>query len=103
MIIVVVIWNHFILEQQMFKDHEPLKAWTLIDWEEEEKFHQTFTNTIQAMQDEEMAELRNLPIDFNTNWLGLPSITLVPSYVPLFVPISKQPSIFLPFNVQSIE
>jgi hypothetical protein len=55
------------------------------------------------MQDEEMIELRNLPIDFNTNWLGLPSINLVTSFVLSFVPISKQPSVFLPSNVQSIE
>jgi hypothetical protein len=46
MIIVVVIWNHFIPEKQMFKDHEPLKAWTLVDWDEEKKNCQTFTNAI---------------------------------------------------------
>jgi hypothetical protein len=55
------------------------------------------------MQDEEMLELRNSPTYFNTNWLGLPSITLVPSFVLSFVPISKQPLVFLPSIVQSIE
>jgi hypothetical protein len=75
----------------------------LVDWDEEEKFCQTFTNTIQAMQNEEMIELRNSPIDFNTNWLGLPSITLVPSFVLSFIPISKQPSVFFPSTVQYIE
>ncbi len=43
------------------------------------------------MQDEEMIALKNLLTNFNINRLGLPSITLVPSFVPSFVPISKQP------------
>ncbi len=75
----------------------------MVDWDEEEKFRQTFTDIIQAMRDEEMIELRNSPTNFNINWLRLPSITLVPSFVWSFVPISKQPLVFLLSTVQSIK
>jgi hypothetical protein len=75
----------------------------LVDWDDKEKFRQTFTDIIQAMQDEEMIELKNSPTYFNINWLGLHPITLVPSFVLLFVPILKQPSVFFLSTIQFIE
>jgi hypothetical protein len=40
----------------VFKEHKSLKVQQPIDWDEEELFHWTFTNTIQMMQNEEMIE-----------------------------------------------
>jgi hypothetical protein len=49
----VVTWNHVIPKEHVFEGRGPLKAWTLIGWDEE-FFCQTFIDIIQAMHDEEM-------------------------------------------------
>ncbi len=103
MVAAVVTRSHFVLKVQMFKDRQPLKTRTSIDCDEKEKLRQRLTNIMQAMQDEEMIELRNQPIDFDINQLRLHTLTLVPLLVLLFVPISKQPSVFIPFIVQFVE
>jgi hypothetical protein len=40
----------------VFKEWELLKAQHPIDWDEEEQFHQTFIDTIQTMQNEQMID-----------------------------------------------
>ncbi len=37
----------------MFKDKEPIKKNSIIDWEEDQRLQQTFVKTIQEMQVED--------------------------------------------------
>ncbi len=55
------------------------------------------------VQNEEMTKPKNQPTNFDINWPRLPTITLVPSLVPLSLSMSMEPSIPIPSTIQYVE
>jgi hypothetical protein len=76
--IVVVVTTHIqMLEQQIFREHEPVKAKTTIDWQTKEQMCDSFVHTIKDLHAGDSKS--QAPIDlngmFHSNWVGLSKIT----------------------------